>query len=277
MVLRVAFLQMDTNESSLDGNRGRVGEALVEAYELGARVFALPELWSSGYDLEAATDSENGDRETLAWCRERSAEYPDLTLLAGSLLLRRDEQRDSPFVNRALMLRDGIVVSHYDKLHLFGPLREDQFLSPGQLRPTPTVTDSAVVAQTVCYDLRFPEIFRELALKGAELIHVPAQWPAARTSHWRALLIARAIESQCYVLGVNRSGSFRGGQVEFEGHSLLVGPTGEIVVDAGVQEGLNWADIATWEVERSRTQFPYLDDRRSDLYGGAGECGGAGE
>lgn len=264
MVKRVAFLQMDSDESAPDANLSAAHEGLRRAVDVGADVFALPELWHSGYDLAAALSSGRNWSETIDWCRDRSTEHPELTFLAGSLLAPEGDG----FANQALILRGGEIRSRFEKVHLFGPLQEDRHLVAGDKRPQVTRVDDLSIGQVICYDLRFPELFRDLALDQVELVHVPAQWPKARTAHWRTLLVARAIETQSYVLGVNRTGSYRGGKVDFFGNSLLVGPTGEILIDAGSEPGFHWADIEPWEVQNWRQKFPYLDDRRRDLYGG---------
>ena len=119
-------------------------------------------------------------------------------------------------------------------------------------------------ATAICYDLRFPEVFRPLAVAGVELIFVPAQWPLARIDQWRALLTARAIESQCYVLGVNRCGAFD--NLIFPGDSILVDPSGAIAADAGDEPGLIQAELVTNYVAELRRTFPVLEDRRDDQY-----------
>jgi len=120
-------------------------------------------------------------------------------------------------------------------------------------------------AIAICYDLRFPEIFRHFALDGAELVLLPAQWPLPRLEHWRILLRARAIENQFWMVAGNRSGRDPGG-VTFAGHSAVINPWGEIVVEGGEERALLLADLDLEEVKRTRRSFPVLRDRRQDLY-----------
>ena len=146
-----------------------------------------------------------------------------------------------------------------------------RYLQRGEKAPLPFSIAGIRCALTVCYDLRFPEVYRPLAAAGVELLVIPAQWPSPRIHHWRALLVARAIENQAYVLGMNRRGVF--GDVEFGGNSLLVGPTGEIIVDAEMETGIFTGAIDLATVAEIRSSFPCLHDRRGDLYPLSGDDG----
>jgi predicted amidohydrolase len=116
----------------------------------------------------------------------------------------------------------------------------------------------------ICYDLRFPELFRGYALGGARLIVIPAQWPAPRIDHWRTLLRARAIENQCFVAGCNRVGTDPDNT--FGGASAVIGPWGELLVEGGDQAALLVARITPAKVDEARRRIPVLSDRRPDRY-----------
>ena len=119
----------------------------------------------------------------------------------------------------------------YRKMHLFGLFDEDQYLAPGQ---SPLVLDLpwGTTGLAICYDLRFPEIFRRYAIKeNAKMVIISAEWPLARLAHWRALLIARAIENQCFIVACNAAGE--AGDTVMAGHSMIIDPWGQIVVEAG--------------------------------------------
>lgn len=120
-----------------------------------------------------------------------------------------------------------------------------------------------VISPLICYDLRFPEPFRIATKRGAELMTVIAQWPSRRTQHWIDLLKARAIENQAYIIGVNRCGSDPA--LEYDGRSIVVDPHGNIIADAGENEGIAEADLDQHIVKQWRMDFPALRDIRNDL------------
>lgn len=257
--MKIAFLQADWPEMDRAGNRLRAVRGVSDARTAGASCFALPELWCSGYDLARVVGSSDWDQE-VELLRSESARAP--SILGGSVPeFRTGHDRPS---NCAVAFERGEIVARYRKVHLFGPLGESDFLRPGDERPRVFEIGGLRCAMAVCYDLRFPELFRPLAGDGVELIHVCAQWPAVRISQWRSLLVARAIENQCYVLGVNRLGFH--GSLRFGGNSLLVDPSGVVVVDAGEGQGLFVGEIDAKRVSTLRREFPVFQDRRRDLY-----------
>ena len=254
--MKIAFLQMDCVEGARGANRRRVEAAIADAVSAGAKLLALPELWCSGYELSMAVRDKDWDKE-FAWVVDHSKE---IALLGGSLL----EYHEGAFYNCAVAAENGRELNRYRKQHLFRPLHEHHHLGAGEHVPEVFEIAGLRAAMTICYDLRFPEVYRPLALDKADLIHVPAQWPHARIDHWRTLLMARAIESQCYVLGVNRRGWY--GEVEFPGHSLLIDPQGKVIVDAGDGPGIYYGEVDLSQVSEWRKSFPVLNDRREDQY-----------
>jgi len=263
--VRIALLQFDARENDRAGNLARVAAAAAEAGRGGSALLALPELFASGYDLAAARAESGWEREieaTAALSRERSI------AIAGSLLEPAPPGSASPLpANCAIAWERGAERARYRKAHRFAPLGECEHVRAGDAMPAPFGLAELRVALAVCYDLRFPELFRPAAVAGVDLFIVPAQWPAVRIAQWRALLVARAIENQCFVLGVNRAGRFR--DTVFGGGSLLVSPQGEIRIDAGAEEGLFHGEVDAAEVLEWRERFPALRDRRTDLYGRA--------
>ena len=116
----------------------------------------------------------------------------------------------------------------------------------------------------ICYDIRFPELARKLAINGAKMLFVPAQWPNPRLHHWRTLLMARAIENQMFVIACNRCGT--SGTSTFFGHSLIIDPWGEIIAEAGEEESIIRAEIDLALVDTIRSKIPVFEDRRPQLY-----------
>lgn len=232
---------------------------LVDALADRPDLVLLPELFSTGYCLDRAEELAARGPATLAglaaWARERRC------LAAGSLL----HPWPGGVANAGfLMDRDGSVHPLYAKAHLFKPMDEHRFLVPGRER---RLWQSSLgrLAPAVCYDLRFPEMIRFLALTGAEALLVPAEWPRPRTGHWELLLKARAVENGLFVLGANRVGE-QGGHV-FEGASQIIDPWGEVLAHAGGGEAAVTAHVDPARVEEVRRRIPVLDDRQPEVDG----------
>jgi predicted amidohydrolase len=180
--------------------------------------------------------------------------------IVGSLLERRGLETSN---SAAFVAPNGRVMGVYRKIHLFRLMQEDQYLQPGQ---SPLALDLpwGNTGLAICYDLRFPELFRRYAVDGAKLIIIPAEWPIERVEHWRVLLQARAIENQCYIVATNAAG--QSGETTFGGHSMIVDPWGKIVVEAGEHPMLLNAEIELDTVDAVRRRIPVFEDRRPELY-----------
>jgi len=256
----------------LDPEAGWTPESVVPRLEAlagrGAELLLLPEFWNAAFDgarlARGALASEAGLAPLLEWTRAR----PRVALCPGSLPLRLDDGRPGPaLVNRSWLLQDGRVLGRYDKLHLFGPMGEPTWVRPGA---APAVIEARPggrplrIGLAICYDLRFPELFRDLAARGAELILVPAQWPAKRGFAWRALLRARAVENAVAVVGCNRSG--RSGGTVFGGGGAAFGPAEEQVFLAPLADGEEAVfEIDLAAVAAERAALDAVADRRYEL------------
>jgi predicted amidohydrolase len=160
--------------------------------------------------------------------------------------------------------KQGELLARYSKVHLFRLMDEDRYLTAGAdlaLAPSPW----GPLGLAICYDLRFPEMFRRYALGGARILLLPSEWPHPRLAHWQTLLRARAIENQTFVVACNRVGLAKG--TEFFGHSCVIDPWGETIIEGGESEMLLSTHIDTRRVDAVRAEIPILDDRRPDLYG----------
>ena len=158
----------------------------------------------------------------------------------------------------------GQEILRYTKAHPFSFAGEDQYYEPGEPAQCFAWHDLQV-CPTVCYDLRFPELYRQATRGGAQVLVVIANWPQPREAHWLALLRARAIENQAYVVGVNRAG--RDPQLAYGGHSLIVGPRGETLAEAGSTAQTLTAELELAPLAAYRREFPALADIRPDLLG----------
>ena len=254
-----AAVQFNVSVGYVDANLDKVRAALQRVAGRDVKLAVLPEMWSSGYDyrnLEAlAGETPRVVEELRELCR-------DLGLVTvGSL----PELDNGNIYNTAYLIDRGELVGSYRKLHLFSTLGEDRFLTPGQ---DVLVADTSVgrLGVAICYDLRFPELFRKLALAGAEIICLPAEWPKPRQEHWKTLLRARAIENQLFVIAANCCGMQ--GKIDFCGLSRLISPLGQILGQA--DESHDAELIATLdfaEMDQYRKQIDILHDRRDDIYG----------
>lgn len=164
----------------------------------------------------------------------------------------------------AIIGPDGAILGQYEKIHPFSYGKESLHYNGGE-HVLLAHCGSAIVCPMICYDLRFPELWRLAALAGAEVFTIGANWPAARQHHWRALVIARAIENQAYVVAVNRIGSDP--HLKYSGGSLIVSPKGDILAEADDRQTVLHADLDLDGLRRWRQEFPALRDVHRDLLG----------
>ena len=256
----ISLGQMNVKHGQVAENLRRAEGLIAEASRRQSQLVVLPELWSSGYDLEnAASHADELGKGMFAELSRLAARYG--IAVVGSIL----EQRGEDVTNSAAYYAaDGRMLGVYRKIHLFRLFDEDKWLGEGD---APMVLDLpwGATALTICYDLRFPELYRHyVAEHGAKMIIVCAEWPLIRLAHWRALLIARAIENQCFVVATNACGE-TGGTV-FAGHSMILDPWGKVAVEAGEGEQLLTVEIGLDEAERVRQMIPVFEDRRPDVY-----------
>ena len=259
MELTISLAQIDIALGQPQVNLAKVREWTAEASRRGSDVVLFPELWSTGYDLENAeqyaTRLDEGLFAELATLARENAIH-----ICGSLLCVEDGRyhNTAPLFSPA-----GKCLGHYSKIHLFRLMDEDRYLAAGQAVPVFDLPwgKSAIA---ICYDLRFPELFRRYALAGVRIIFLPAEWPHPRLEHWRALLQARAIENQLFIAACNRVGENKGER--FFGHSAIYDPWGRLVIEAGEDEMLLTVSVDMALVEEVRQAIPIFADRRPELY-----------
>jgi len=258
--MRIALAQIDVKSGNTNANLATASKYVTLAARRGANLVVLPELWSSGYDLERCQLHAQVSRKTVLPALTELARRHRLYILGS--VLSANARRE--VFNAAVLLGPGAGPARvYRKIHLFGPMLENQFLTPGRTTPIFHLPFGAT-ALAICYDLRFPELFRKYALRGAQLVILCAQWPAARVEHWRTLVRARAIENQCFVVACNRIGSSRG--TRFGGHSMIVDPWGNVLREGARGGALITADIDFQAVNESRSRIPSLKDRQPAVY-----------
>jgi omega-amidase len=259
--MKVAGVQFDIAWEDKAANHGRI-EAMLEEAGIEAGTFLLlPELADTGFSLNVHAIV---DDRSAAW--------------AAGLARRRSiwVQMGYPSVGPDGMGRncatifspDGEAIGTYEKVHPFSYGREVEHYASGErlvIRELAGLPEQPVVCPLLCYDRRFPELWRLAAAAGAEIFTIGASWPSARQSHWRALLIARAIENQTYIVAVNRVGEDP--HLSYSGGSMIVAPTGEVLAEAGKEQTVLAADLDLPALRRWRAEFPALGDLKKSLLG----------
>ncbi len=268
-VLRAAVVQM-TSGADTAANIDRARAHVARAADLGADLIALPEKWhhidAPARAAEAAEPMDGPSlRAAAGWARTHG-----VAILAGSVVERVDD--GGPPANTSVLIGpDGEFRATYRKLHLFDvevggrAYRESDGARAGDA-PVLGLLDGVGVGLSICYDLRFPELYRALVGAGARILTVPAAFTATTgPAHWESLLRARAIENQCFVLAPGQVGRHADGSVS-HGHSMIVDPWGTVLTRVGVGEGVGIADLDLAYQEDIRRRMPALEHRRPDLF-----------
>ncbi len=271
---RVALVQTNATGDA-DRNRARACALVEEAADRGAAFVATPEvtnLIAPGREALFAAIRDEADDPCLAALRKIAARR-GIGLLIGSLALRAEGEA-ARAVNRSILIApDGGIVARYDKIHMFeadlgaqGRFREVASYRPGA-RAVVADAGWARLGLSICYDLRFPALYRALAKAGAQVLTVPSAFTAPTgRAHWHTLLRARAIETGCYVVAPAQWGPHHGQDEtslrESYGHSLVVGPWGEVLADAGEGEGIAYAEIDRAAIDEARRRIPSLSNDR---------------
>ena len=253
-----AAVQFNIALGDVETNLTYVRDQLLALKGRDCHLAVLPEMWSTGYDYKRLDELSAETPRICGILGEISAELG--MVIVGSL----PDKKDGTIYNTAFVIDGGEIVGSYSKLHLFSTMGEDRFLGAGdQTLVVPTSVGRIGVA--ICYDLRFPELFRKLALDGAELLCIPAEWPHPRGEHWRTLLRARAIENQMPVVATNCCGVQ--GKLDFAGMSMVISPWGEILAEAAHQNDTPVAVVNFKEMEDYRFRINCFRDRRPEIYG----------
>jgi len=240
-------------------NHAKARELAEEARGQGAGLFVLPEMFATGFSMDTSVTAEPLDGPTPTFLRNLARDL-EMSVVGGFVLARPSDTRP---LNVALAVdRRGEHLALYAKMHLIAILGEDGSYESGE-GPVPFDLGPIRAAAFVCYDLRFPELFRAV-VDVCGLVMVIASWPATRQPHWDLLLQARAVESQCFVVGVNRVGE--GGGHVFTGGSAIIDPLGQVLASAGNEERLVIADMNPAKVIEVRATLPFLQDRKPQLF-----------
>ena len=241
-------------------------EKLIEPYEdKSVDLILLPEVWAVGWDckqFETAAEHEN-DSETLDFLKYVAQKHNSVVL--GGSYIRKDShnlyKNTMPVISAA-----GKIIAQYDKMHLFSHIgsEEQKHVSKG---------DSLVVLDlgytkiglSVCYDIRFPELFREYVNNGVEILISAAAWGRNKLMHWEIMQKSRAIENQCYMLAADQTGKISGDEYNL-GHSMVISPWGDVLDELGQEEGCIYTELDLYKLRKLRKEFPLLGDRRNEKF-----------
>ncbi len=270
--VRLAAVQMCSGNDPAK-NLDRACKRIREAAERGADVVALPENFAfMGSEEERVRVAQDLDGEILTALAELAREKA-VNILGGSVLVKSSDDSDSRPTNTSVFFdRTGNRAAVYNKIHLFdvsltdgAHYRESSYIRPGAAIVT-SCREGITFGLTICYDLRFPELYRALARRGAEIVFVPAAFTVVTgKEHWMPLLRARAIENQVYVVAPAQFGH-HGAKRETHGHSAIVDPWGAVLAQAPERECLICADFDAAYLKEVRRRIPVLDHERPEMF-----------
>ncbi len=221
------FLQIDVKLGRPDKNIEQVRKGLADLAPRRPGIIVLPELWATGFAYDTLNTLAAETPAILSEVQGLAAKHS--ILIAGSLPEKEESTEGVNIYNTMYVSGPAGTQGKFRKQQLFSPMDEDLHFAAG-IDPRPIETDLGRMASLVCYDLRFPELAKRQTVLGAGMLLVSAQWPAARTEHWQALLRARAIENQIFVVACNRCGTT--GDTAFAGHSMILAPDGTVLAEA---------------------------------------------
>jgi len=261
--LNIQSFQFAIAFGDVEKNMANVTDLFRDSDLTNVDVVVLPEMWTTGYDLERIHDIAADDLNPVKGFITGLAQEYDVNIVAGSIA----NKNDGAVKNTAFVIdRNGKLVYEYSKIHLVPMLNEPQYLTGGNAKVETFELDGEKVGMVICYDLRFPEVFRDLAMEDAKVIFVVAEWPVERTEHWITLLRARAIENQCYIVSSNVTGTQPTGAT-FAGKSISVDPFGEIISEADAESEMKIDGTLDLDyVRKVRKDIPIFSSRRKDMY-----------
>jgi omega-amidase len=258
--MRIALASLDQAWLDRGANLARCRALALEAAGHGAALIIFPEMTLTGYSLDVAAVAEPAADSASLRGMAALAQEAGLAILFGASLVHPGQARP---LNSLCLADAGGAAILYEKIHPFSFAGEDQALGAGARLGSASV-GAFTLGCTVCYDLRFPEIYSLMARSCNGVVNI-ANWPARRIAHWHALLVARAIENQYFVFGVNRTGT-DGNGLHYVKSSVVVTPDGALLEPVVAGAELDIYEVDPEQVARYRAAFPTVADKRFDLY-----------
>ncbi len=248
--MRLSMLQFRSTLGAVDENFDHAARLIARAVDNRADVIVMPELWSTGYYPTPIENYADVDGQRTKKFLSGSARNGGVNIVGGTVIVRDGDR----FFNRNYVFdREGQLRTEYDKTHLFSMAGEEKIFTAGA-RLTSFDLDGVKCSTIVCYDIRFPELSRRLALDGVEILFVAAAWSLRRLEHWQLINRVRAIENQMFVCAVNSAG-----------HSMMIDPWGEVLIEGGAEESVLTVEIELERIKKIRSAMKIFADRHSDL------------
>ena len=265
MKLNVALAQMKVARANPEGNLKKAEVLIAEAKRRETDLVCFPEMWTTGFDWVANQQIAASQEKIVDRVADLARRYE--IWINGSMLALNEEGKPS---NTSILFNpNGERAGVYRKTHLFTMFHEEEHMAAGNSLCA-VQTPWGMIGLSVCYDIRFPELFRTYALKGVKIQLNPMAFPYPRLQHWKILVRARAVENQMFMIGANQVGSEDfgpDGVVTYFGDSVIIDPWGETVLEANEKdESLLTATIDIDKVDQVRSKMRVLRDRRPDLY-----------
>lgn len=254
--LKVTLIQTNLHWENIEENL-RMFDEKINAIQERTEVVILPEMFSTGFSMAPERLAQTMDGSAVQWMKKKAAEKN--IILTGSLII----EEDGHYLNRLIWMQPNGVYGIYDKRHLFGYAGEHEHYQPGDKRLIAQVKGWKICLN-VCYDLRFPvwsrnAILPETGAPAYDVLINVANWPERRSTPWKTLIHARAIENQCYAIGVNRVGN-DGNNIYHSGDSSLIDPLGEILYRKSHDEDIFTTTLERSRLDEARKNFPFLKD-----------------
>jgi omega-amidase len=251
--MKVGLIQYDPEWENKNQNSDKISWLLSHNFEK-QELLVFPEMTLTGFTMKAAEFAEELNGESFSFFSELAKKY-ETHVLSGII-----EKNEKKYFNTLLHINpDGKLIKTYRKIHPFSYSTEDKYFAKGE-DTIITKINEFTAGLSVCYDLRFPELYRQYAKKKVDIIVVIANWPDTRIEHWRALLKARAIENQCYVLGVNRVGNDP--KLKYNGYTTIVDPMGNELISVSEEEKIVTGEIFKEKADEVKDTLPFLNDIR---------------
>nr|WP_321497460.1 nitrilase-related carbon-nitrogen hydrolase [uncultured Methanolobus sp.] len=260
--IKAACIQMSISDCNKQSNVEKALSMAKAAVSAGAELLVFPEVFSTGfcYDkIETSSEDENGNtiKEMCAFSKEHEC------VMILSIIEKQASSKGPEYYNLGVCVEDGHVAGIYRKTHPFK--REKQYFSAGDsIHPIRLPIRELTIGLQICYEIRFPEVSRKLALMGSDILVTIAEFPSPRGHIWRSLAIARAIENQISHIACNRVGE--GSDSSFFGGSIIVDQLGDVMEEAGGDESVIFGIIELERTTKIRNDIPVFDDRRTDIY-----------
>lgn len=261
--MKVSMIQMDIIHKSPKENREKIKQLVADAMKDNPDLIILPETCTTGFTKSVFENIdlylENEEGETISLFKDLAKKH-SINIVTGSI----PEKYGRKCYNTVFYInREGKILSKYRKIHLFTPANEDAAFENGERMPV-FETEFGKIAMMTCYDIRFVELSRIYALSGADIIIIVANFPNPKVNHWRTLIQARAIENQLYIFACNRVGEVE--KDSYFGHSLVVDPWGDIVVEGDDSEKVISTNINLKKINEVRNIVPMYVDRQTKAY-----------